>query len=95
MDKHPIVFLLLILSFPVWAASWLWLFRVMLKRRPSPWVALSVALLCLALGVASYLVVAQWLGEPQYAQISALIYGSPALFFILLVPMRWLSKGSG
>jgi hypothetical protein len=95
MDKHPVVFLLLVLPFPVWPMLWLWLFRsMMIKRRPAPWVGLLAALLCVALAVASYVVYAQWLEEPRYAEIAAVVYGSPAFFFILLAAARWLLQGS-
>jgi hypothetical protein len=94
MDNYPVLFWLLVLPFPVWPVFWLWLFRIMTKRRPAPWVGLLAALCCVALAVASYVVFAHWLEEPRYAEIAAVIYGSPAFFFILLAAISWLPQGS-
>jgi hypothetical protein len=92
MDKHPVVFLLLLLPLPVWPMLWFWFFRIMIRRRPASWVGVLAALPCVALAVASYVVLAQWLEEPWYARIAAVIYGSPTFFFILFGAMSWLPR---
>jgi hypothetical protein len=94
MDKHPVVFLLWLLSLPVSAVLWLWLWQIMLKRRAAPWVALLAALPWVALAVAWYVVLAQWLEEPQHARIAVVAHGSQAAFFILLAANTWLLQRS-
>jgi hypothetical protein len=92
MDEHPVVFLLWLLSLPVWSVLWLPLFVIMIKRWPKPWVGLLAALPCVALTVAWYAVLAQGLEEPQHARIAVVAYGGPAAFFILLAATSWLTR---
>jgi hypothetical protein len=91
MDKHPVVFLLWLLTLPVSSVLWLLLWQVMIKRRPASWVALLAALPSVVLAVAWYVVLDQWLEEPRHARIAVVAYGSQAAFFILLAATRWLT----
>jgi hypothetical protein len=91
MDKHPIVFMLLVLTFPVWPVLWFPLFVVMLRRRAVA-CSLLAALLCAALAVASFVAFSRWLEEPLYARIAAVSFGSPAFFFTLLAAANWFFR---
>ena len=93
MDTHPIAFLLLVLLFPIWPVFAFWLVRIILGRRTAPWVGLVGGLASVALAVGFYLAFAQWLQEPVYARIAALIYGAPATFFFIgFAAAIWLPR---
>jgi hypothetical protein len=94
MDKHPIVFLLLVLTFPIWPVFWYWLlFGFFAKRKTAPWVFLLAGLASVALAVAFFVIFSQWLEDPQTAEVAAVIYGSPAFFFILIGVSNWWLRG--
>ena len=93
MATHPIAFLLLVLLFPICTVLAFWLVRIIFKRRTAPWVGVLGGLVSVALAVGFYLGFAQWLQEPVYARVAALIYGAPAaFFFIQFATARWLPQ---
>jgi hypothetical protein len=94
MADHPIIFLLVLVTLPVWTVFWPWLFSLFVKGKIAPWVSLLAGLLSVSLAVGFYLVLADWLKEPLSARIAALVYGSPAFFFILWwATICWIRRG--
>ena len=93
MATHPVVFLLLVLSFPIWPVFVFWLLGIVAKGKAAPWVGLLAGLASVALAVGFFIVFEQWLEEPLYAQAAAIIYGSPAAFFLLFAVAFWWLRG--
>ena len=93
MDNHPTVFVLLVLPFPIWPVFALWLVGIVVERKTAPWVGLLAGLASVALAVGFFVVFDQWLEEPLYARVAALIYGWPTVFLILGGVLNWWLRG--
>ena len=93
MNRIGLLELLLVLPFPIWPLVAFRLVRLVVVRKTAPWIGLLAGLVCAALAVGFFVVFSQWLQQPLLANAAAIIYGSPAFFFILAAVANWCLRG--
>ena len=88
MDNHALWVVLLVLPFPIWPCIAFRLFHRLRTTRQRLFAGLASVALAVGFVVAFW----QWLEELQLARVAAVVYGSPACFFLLAAASSWFAR---